>query len=262
MCGGTSEPWSAHRPPRSLREICFSKGTNARLSQEAPEPVTCQDALHSLSLHTQCSQYSSVESLLFPYVPLTTPCLEPTCYFMICMRSVEHTHSFRLAAWHIVVVDVATGMMMSVMLMLALQSSLAQTRGWDGEKGATKSKSGINWKYGAKTIWHLRRFKLQAAFCPTASEEEKQSLPCKFYDIARNMRTAKSAMAKVKLVAIRSKMFEAEESKPAEEKKAVQAQIKALYTKAWAVYCTDAHKDESVCTRDSMKSLYGPKSAA
>ena len=142
-----------------------------------------------------------------------------------------------------------------LMGMLALQSSLAQTT-LDGKKGAAKLKSGINWKHGAKTIWHQQRFKLQAAFCPTASEEEKQSLPCRFYEIQNQIKTSRKIKeAKIELVNRRAKMFDEEESQPEEIKKARKAQYNTLYAKAWAMYCSDAHKDESICSNSGMKTL-------
>lgn len=146
-----------------------------------------------------------------------------------------------------------------LMGMLALQSSLAV-----GAKSAgANSNSGINWKHGAKTIWHQQRFKLQEAFCPTASEEEKQSLPCRFYEIQKQIKTSKRVKeAKIQLVNRRAAMFDEEESKPEEIKKARKAQYNALYAKAWAMYCSDAHKDESICSNPGMRTLYGPKAAA
>ena len=53
----------------------------------------------------------------------------------------------------------------------------------------------------------------------------------------------------------RAKMFDEEESQPEEIKKARKAQYNTLYAKAWAMYCSDAHKDESICSNSGMKTL-------
>jgi len=151
-----------------------------------------------------------------------------------------------------------------VMLVLSLQTTLAQSS--DSARGvagaAPKPKSQINWKHGAKVVYHMNRMKLQAAYCPyDASQEEKQSLPCRFYEIQKDFSKAKPP-EKLNLAARRATMFDQYESKSDVAKKEEKEKDKVLYTKAYAKYCTGNHMTESVCMSNNLKKLYGTGEAS
>jgi len=154
----------------------------------------------------------------------------------------------------------------SRIVMCMLHTTLAQSS--DSASGATgaapkpKTESQINWKHGAKVIYHLNRMKFLTAYCPyDASQEEKQSLPCKFYELHKDFSKAKPE-EKIELVARRSTMFDQFESRSDAAKKEEKERDNALYAKAYAKYCTDDHITQPVCTSESNKKLYGTRSAS
>jgi len=101
------------------------------------------------------------------------------------------------------------------------------------------------------------RLKLQSAYCPTASPEDKLSTACKSYEISRQMRSA-SAEQKKALTDQRTKMFQEVSTKSEAEKKAAGAAAKALYTRMFAHLCTGSKvNSEPACTDNLMKKMYG-----
>ena len=143
------------------------------------------------------------------------------------------------------------------MRMLSLQTTLAQSsHPASGVTGAApKPKSQINWQHGAKVVYHLNRMKFLTAYCPyDASSEERRSLPCRFYELQKDFSKAKPE-EKIELVARRSTMFDQFESRSDAAKKEEKERDSALYTKAYAKYCTEEHIAQPVCTSESNKKL-------
>ena len=102
------------------------------------------------------------------------------------------------------------------------------------------------------------RLKLQEAYCPRALEEEKATLACRSYAITKQIKLATTSEAKQALQQRKLKLFtDAEKKSDAEKKKGTQA-LKALYTKAYALYCTSIRiKSDAACTNPLMKKMYG-----
>ena len=78
------------------------------------------------------------------------------------------------------------------------------------------------------------------------------------YAITKQIRQATDSAAKQALQARKLKLFTDAERKADTEKKAATQALKALYTKAYARYCTpDKIKTDAACTNPLMKKMYG-----
>ena len=102
------------------------------------------------------------------------------------------------------------------------------------------------------------RYKLQAAFCPTATGEDRASLPCQAYALTKKMKAAVSAEDKKSAMEAKTKLLKEQESKTAEEKKAAAPVHMALYKKMFAAFCTGANAADEACTNPLVKRLCGP----
>ena len=101
------------------------------------------------------------------------------------------------------------------------------------------------------------RYKLSAAYCPNADAVEKELLACKNFAIGSKMKSVKDETEKKALSEERKKLYAAQGSKSAEEKKASAMAHKALFTKAYALFCSKAsHAQQETCTNEEMKKLY------
>jgi len=98
------------------------------------------------------------------------------------------------------------------------------------------------------------RFKFSSAYCPTASESEKQLLACKNFELSQRLKSADDTTKKT-IAEEKKKMFAAAAAKGTEEKKTALAAHKAMFTKAYAMYCGNKASDEA-CSNELMKKLY------
>merc|ERR1711988_1066980 len=140
-------------------------------------------------------------------------------------------------------------------------SSTKQAKPKPGLPGLTPvKKAASGTPTGTSTPFASYRLKYQSSFCPTASEADKQTLPCSLWSISKSMKTA-SEEQKKELMAKRAALYKAASSgKTEEEKKKATADAKALYSRMYAMYCTaEKASTDPACTNELMKRMYGSK---
>lgn len=142
---------------------------------------------------------------------------------------------------------------------------LKQPRPKPGLPGLTPVKKAAEQaRTGEQVKYTQFRNAFQGAFCPTAQGEDKFSIACKMYAFNQKLKAATTPEEKKAINTDRMAMFTQLRTKfsSAEEKKILAQKAKAIYTKAYATYCTpDKANTDAACTNTYMKKLYGPKVA-
>jgi len=130
------------------------------------------------------------------------------------------------------------------------------------KKAATEvkiaAKTGVTNPPAPPAPYNEYRLKLQEAICPHAEPAEKETLACRSYAITKQMKATTSPEAKKALAQKKVNLYQAAEKKSDADKKTSTQALKALYTKAYAKYCTSSRiKTDDACTNPLMKRMYG-----